>query len=312
MVSQGLGDQGPPILGAWDIKDAFLQVPRERPLQITTATGYYKVLKNIPGQRIGAKAWYEFLREYLEKELSFTFDVVNPCLGKQGAGSNLVCVLVHVDDVMFTGRQIPVENFVKKLRDKFDVEVSMIKEHNEEFSFLKRKYTYVPEGLLVRPGQYATKMIKAFEDKYGPVRKQRLPATAEIQDADGSNVAPQEDAAIYRSIVGMGIYLAQERLDISFVVKELASKMSSPTELAMQKARRLVGYLKETEGQRILLPLPVQGEGLHGHSHEVWLLETFTDADWSGNRATRRSTSSSIHGLNGIVIYNTSRGQKLV
>ena len=242
VMSQGLGDQGPPILGALDIKDAFLQVPQERPLPITTATGYYKVLKNIPGQRIGAKAWYEFLREYLEKELSFTFDVVNPCLGKQGTGSSLVCVLVHVDDVMFTGRQIPVENFVKKLKDKFDVEVSMIKEHNEEFSFLKRKYTYVAEGLLVRPGQYAMKMIKAFEDKYGPVRKQRLPATTEIQDADGSNVVPQEDAAIYRSIVGMGIYLAQERLDISFVVKELASKMSSPTELSMQKARRLVGY----------------------------------------------------------------------
>ncbi|CAK9074232.1 Retrovirus-related Pol polyprotein from transposon TNT 1-94, partial [Durusdinium trenchii] len=111
--------------------------------QITTATGYYKVVKNIPGQRIGAKAWYEFLREYLETELSFVFDVVNPCLGKQGTGSNLVCVLVHVDNVMFTGRQVPVENFVKKLKDKFDVEVSMIKEHNEEFSFLKRKYTYV-------------------------------------------------------------------------------------------------------------------------------------------------------------------------
>ena len=124
----------------------------------------------------------------------------------------------------------------------------------------------------MRPGQYATKMIKALEDKYGPARKQRLPATAEIQDADGSNVVPQEDAAVYRSIVGTGIYLAQERLDISFVVKELASKMSSPTELSMQKARRL-------EGQHILLPLPVQGEGFHGHSHEVWLLESFTDAD---------------------------------
>ena len=310
VVSQGLeGSQGLPVLGALDIKDAFLQVSQERPLQITTATGCYKVLKNIPGQRIGAKAWYEFLREYLETELSFVFDVVNPCLGKQGTGSNLICVLVHVDDVMFTGRQVPVENFVKKLKEKFDVEVSMIKEHNED---LKRKYTYVPEGLLVRPGQYATKMIKAFEDKYGLVRKQRLPATTDIQDADGSNVVPQEDAAIYRSIVGMNIYLAQERLDISFVVKELASKMASPTELSMQKARRLVGYLKETEGQHILLPLPVQGEGLHGHSHEVWLLESFTDADWSGNRATRRSTSSSIHGLNGMVIYNTSRGQKVV
>ena len=104
----------------------------------------------------------------------------------------------------------------------------------------------------------------------------------------------------------MGIYLSQERLDISFVVKELASKMSSPTELAMQKAKRLVGYLKETEEQHILLPLPVQGEGLHGHSHEAWLLESFTDADWSGNRATRKSTSSSVHGLNSMVIYTMS------
>ena len=57
VASQGIyGDQGAPVLGALDIKDAFLQVPQERPLQITTNTGYYKILKNIPGQRIGAKA----------------------------------------------------------------------------------------------------------------------------------------------------------------------------------------------------------------------------------------------------------------
>ena len=105
-ASQGIyGEQGAPVLGALDIKDAFLQVPEERPLQITTNTGYYKVLKNIPGQRIGAKAWYEFLRTYLEKELRFTFDVVNPCWGKKDTDSELICVLVHVDDVMFTGRQ---------------------------------------------------------------------------------------------------------------------------------------------------------------------------------------------------------------
>ena len=109
----------------------------------------------------------------------------------------------------------------------------------------------------------------------------------------------------------MGIYLSQERLDISFTIKELASKMASPTELAMQRARRLVGYLKETEEQHILLPLPVQGQGLRGHSHEIWLLESFTDADWSGNKATRKSASSSVHSLNGMVVYTTSRGQKV-
>lgn len=51
------------------------------------------------------------------------------------------------------------------------------------------------------------------------------------------------DASVYKSIVGLSIYLAQERLDNSFVVKELAGRMANPTELSMQKIRKLVGYL---------------------------------------------------------------------
>lgn len=50
----------------------------------------------------------------------------------------------------------------------------------------------------------------------------------------------------YRSVVGMGIYLAQERCDIAFCIKELASKMSSPTEVSIQM-RKFLGYLKDTE-----------------------------------------------------------------
>lgn len=68
---------------------------------------------------------------------------------------------------MFTGREQPVEDFVKKLKEKFDVEVAMVKNYNDEF--LKRRCTYVPEGLLVRPGQHATKIIKAFEEKCAEV-----------------------------------------------------------------------------------------------------------------------------------------------
>ena len=306
------GEHGPPVIGALDIKDAFLQVEQERPLQISTALGRYKVLKNLPGQRIGAKAWYEHLRGYLADELNFEFDVINPCLGKQGDGQSLVCILIHVDDVMFTGRQKAVEDFVTKLKEKFEVDVTMVKEYGQEFSFLKRKYIYVEDGLLIKPGQYAANIIKTYEDHFGPARKQKLPATSDIQDADGSNLASPEDAAIFRSIVGMGIYLAQERMDVAFVVKELASRMSSPTEISLLKVQKFVGYLKETESQHILLPLPQRGQGMHMRSHELWILESYTDADWSGNRATRKSTSSSVHALNGMIIYSTSRGQKVV
>ena len=60
-----------------------------------------------------------------------SFNVVNPCLGKQGEGNDLVCLLIHVDDV-YNVHRTP----------------SAVKENNHEFSVLKSKYTYTPEGLL--------------------------------------------------------------------------------------------------------------------------------------------------------------------
>ena len=47
------------LLGNLDVKDALLQVRQEVPTQVTTNTGHFEVLRNLPGQRIGAKTWFE-------------------------------------------------------------------------------------------------------------------------------------------------------------------------------------------------------------------------------------------------------------
>ena len=87
-------------------------------------------------------------------------------------GHDLVCVLIHVDDAMFTGRQKPVEDFVMKLKEKFEVDMMMVTDYGQEFSFLKRRYVFVEDGLLIKPGQYASNIIKTYEDHFGPARKQ--------------------------------------------------------------------------------------------------------------------------------------------
>lgn len=43
------------ILGALDVKDAFLQVTQEESTQVTIIDGYFEVRRNLPGQCIGAK-----------------------------------------------------------------------------------------------------------------------------------------------------------------------------------------------------------------------------------------------------------------
>ena len=55
-------------------------------------------------------------------------------------------------------------------------------------------------------------------------------------------------------------------------------------------------------------PWPVQSLESAEPWTSKWVLETFTDSDWSGDRKSRRSTSSAVHCLNGIPIC----GQRVV
>ena len=45
-------------LGTVDVKDAFLMVDQPTPLRVQLSVGNHIVLKNLPGQRLGAKCWY--------------------------------------------------------------------------------------------------------------------------------------------------------------------------------------------------------------------------------------------------------------
>ena len=129
------------------------------------------------------------------------------------------------------------------------------------------------------PGRYASDVIKNFEDFYGQAKKQKVPSGPEIQEAGGSEELSSEEVALYRSLVGSGICLSQERLDLSFTIKELASSMSTPTALSMRRMKKLIGYLKSTKGQHVKDPFRTGGRGMCILSTQKWLLETFTDAD---------------------------------
>ena len=297
------------VLGSLDVKDAFLQVPQEKPVQIVTELGRFKVVRNLPGQRIGARAWFDYFVSFLEQR-GFSFCPENPCLGKM---EDKVQLFIHVDDVMFIGEIGYVQEvFLPELKKAFEISETILKSPGDEMSFLKRTYRLEPDGLSILPGRYGEDMIEAFEKRYSAVKLQNVPAGAEIQEPDGSPLLGYEEASLYRSLVGSGIYLGQERWDVCFAVKELASYMTNPTVGAMDRMRKLLGYLKKTRGYYTHLGFPRDGQGLQVQSQSKWILESYTDADWSGHRGHRRSTSCGVHLLNGIPLFASARGQKVV
>ena len=290
-------DGGPQVqLGSLDVKDAFPQVPQDEPTQVTTATGHFEVRRNLPGLRIGAKAWFGWLREK-----GFEFSKTNPCLGKF---TNKMTVPIHVDDVLHLGeKEYVMDYFLPNIKDRFEISEQHLTGPGSSFQFLRRTYEETETGLKVHPGKYAENMVEMYEEKMGRAKVQSLPRSQEMLEADGTTQLRPDLAGLY----------SQERLDVSYVIKELAGSMSCPTTGSLKELGKLVGYPKNTMGQYSMLEIGEPGEGLSTITTKGrWLLETFSDSDWSGSKSHRRSTSAAIHVANGVVIFASSRGQKSV
>eukprot|EP00435_Cladocopium_sp_Y103_P028418 s2167_g7.t1 len=179
--------------------------------------------------------------------------------------------------------------------------------------FLKKRLVSLEDGILIAPGTPVQKIIDSFEQHFGAARSQLIPCDNSILMEDVSTPLNAADVSHYRSVVGMLMYLSRDRPDCMFTIKELAGRMSSPTLTSLQHLRKIVGYLKQTGDVGIKLIHPSPGHGkLKVTSDRHWILETYSDSDWMGNRVHRRSTSCAVHVVNGNYVFSSSRTQKAV
>ena len=241
-------------LGTLDVKDAFLMVDQPSPMLVSLLGKQYTVKRNLPGQRLGAKSWYWHLRSFLSEKMSFEWCKEQPCLAK----NSQCCIMVHVDDIRYCGdRAYWQQTFLPKFAEVYKISHSELKGIGSEISFLKRKICRTERGLALLPGTSAEKVVELYEQCFGKTRPQAIPCDSSIQVEDKSEELPPKEAFSYRSIVGTCLYLARDRPDLLFTVKELSGAMSRPTYTALQRLKKLVGYLKSTPDYCVLLEIPV-------------------------------------------------------
>jgi hypothetical protein len=213
-------------LACLDVKDAFLMVPQDKPVKIKVGQEEFLVKRNLPGQRMGAKNWYLFLRDFMEKELQCKFCIEQPCLAKGPHG----VFMLHVDDIRFCGhaawwKDVVVPEFQKRFTISWD-ELGGV---GSSILFLKRKILKTEKGLALIPGTNADKVVKTYEQHFGRVRAQTVPCDQSMQTEDLTDELSARDSFAYRSVVGVCLYLARDRPDLLFPVKELSGFMSRPT-----------------------------------------------------------------------------------
>eukprot|EP00435_Cladocopium_sp_Y103_P063025 s292_g24.t1 len=106
------------------------------------------------------------------------------------------------------------------------------------------------------------------------------PQTKDLSSVVDSPELSQEDVTLYRRITGILMYLATDRPDVQFTVNELASAMSKPTKAALEASKHLTRYLLKTKDYGIYFPSDWDGADD---------LLVYTDSDWAGDKATRKS-----------------------
>ena len=132
----------------------------------------YAVLKNLPGQRLGARAWYWHFREFATTTLSFSWSSIQPCIAK--CGPNVF--MVHVDDLLFIRNfVIWLDVFLPAMQEKFSVSFNVLGGEGTEITFLKRRLVRLQDGLMVVPGTTVEKVLSAFEQFFGHAKLQKTP-----------------------------------------------------------------------------------------------------------------------------------------
>jgi hypothetical protein len=100
-------------------------------------------------------------------------------------------------------------------------------------------------------------------------------------DEENAEKLDARDVTTFRALAARGNYLAADRSDIQYPVKEICRGMANPNRGDLRKLRRLARYL--VGRPRVVWRYPYQGRETE--------VKGFSDSDWAGCRRTAKSTS---------------------
>ena len=321
-----------------DIKDAFLLVPQVETVYIMIPSWIQNLDSNgfnnawllhrcLPGQRNAALRWNEYFTEIC-KGCGLVPYPGSPTIFKHKDDERKIFITIHVDDIMVVSSQNDAEWFLEQIKM-----LTLKKDgphdqgSNQKVFYLKKQITLMDDGILIQPSStYIPKLIALL--KVSSRRSKGLPYHATLESYVPELEHPEdrlspENCKLFRSGLGLVLYVAQDRPDIQFAVKVLSTYMTAPSVKAMSALKHLALYLDRTQNDGIKMRKSELYEIVFDHwkgfeNHESrkdrskYNLEAFSDASWGDDKSSRKSTSSGVVFLNGMLICSLCRTQATV
>jgi hypothetical protein len=164
--------------------------------------------------------------------------------------------------------------------------------------FLGLQISQSNKGIFISQTKYIKEMLKKFKmEDCKPVSTPMITGCKLSKDDE----SPEADHTMYRSMIGILLYVTASRPDVMQVVGLVARFQSAPKESHVVAVKRILRYLKGT-----------MDFGLWYPKGEDFTLTTYTDADWAGSVDDRKSTSGGAFFLGNCLVSWLSKKQSSI
>ena len=212
------------IMLAVDVKDAFLTVCQQQPTRVrctdgTDAAGVtvsYMLGRVLPGQRDGSLLWHKDLVKFLaETSLKMAENEAYPSMLRSEKGDCIM--LIHIDDLLIVGsRRTILDDLIPALQAKYTVSVEIMSGPGDEVTFLKRTHQLLDNGrMVIRIHPKHLEQLCKLLHLSKRLQNKRSPGHNEIETPDNTEELKPAEASIYRSCVGILLYLSPDLLSVS-------------------------------------------------------------------------------------------------
>ncbi|XP_019231436.1 PREDICTED: uncharacterized protein LOC109212260 [Nicotiana attenuata] len=175
------------------------------------------------------------------------------------AGSDIVVILVYVDDLLITGNN---QQLLCETRSDLKKRFKM-KDLGELKFFLGIEFARSRQGILMCQRKYALELISesglsGAKPAATPLKLNQKLTTTEFDKCFSTKNTNSDEVlknpGTYQRLVGRLLYLTMTRPDIAFMVQVLSQFMHCPKVSHMEAALRVVRYLKQAPGLGLLMP----------------------------------------------------------
>ncbi|RVW99216.1 Retrovirus-related Pol polyprotein from transposon TNT 1-94 [Vitis vinifera] len=286
-----------------DVKSAFLNGRLLEEIYVQQPEGYevtghehkvYKLQKALYGLKQAPRVWYSKIDSHLiQLRFRRSENEVTLYLKQNEDGLQLV-VSLYVDDMLVTRSNVRLlAEFKMEMQDVFEMSDLGITNY-----FLGMKIYQCSSGIFISQRKYVVDILKKFKLESCKEVATPLAQNEKISKNDGEKL---KEPFAYRSLVGNLLYLTTTKPDLMFPAGLLSRFMSSPSNVHMGVAKRVLKYVRGTTNL------------------DIWYLKTrevkldgYADSNWAGSVDDMKSTSSYVFTINSGVVCWNSRKQEVV